>query len=231
MAIRMKVPSLVCALVAVFGGALTAETTPRLFNGKNLDGWNLKQPAERNHWKVGGATLAANHPDVIAFQEEGHCLVNVKGHGVDLFSEQKFGDCVIDVEVLVPKGSNSGIYMMGEYEVQVFDSYGRQELGGGDMGAIYGAAPPPVNATKPPGEWNRYVIEFRAPKFAEDGRKIANAKFVKVTLNGQVLHEDVEMKDKTPGGLTGKESAEGPVMFQGDHGAVAYRNLKVKRLD
>jgi hypothetical protein len=99
------------------------------------------------------------------------------------------------------------------------------------MGALYSAAPPKVNASKPPGEWQKFVIEFRAPKFDAAGKKIANAKFVKVVLNDQVLHENVEMKGVTPTGVTGKESATGPLMFQGDHGPVAYRNIKITPLD
>lgn len=71
------------------------------------------------------------------------------------------------------------------------------------------------------------VIDFAAPKF-EDGKKVANAKFVKVEFNGTVIHENVECtKGVTPGGLTGKEAAEGPLMFQGDHGPVAFRNIRI----
>jgi hypothetical protein len=200
------------------------------FNGKDLSGWKTKQPASRSHWKVGKAELVANHPDKIAAAGGGGDLVNVDGHGVDAYSEAKFGDVRIDVEVMVPKGSNSGIYVMGEYEVQVFDSFGKAKLGGGDMGALYGAAPPATNACKPPGEWQSYVIEFRAPRFGADGKKTANARFVKVTLNGQTLHENVDMKGPTPSGVTGKESATGPIMFQGDHGPIAFRNLKITPL-
>lgn len=201
------------------------------FNGKNLEGWTTKKPAERSHWKVGTATLKDENPREIAFKDGGNQLVNVSGKGVDAYTEQKFGSCVIELEVMVPKGSNSGIYVMGEYEVQVFDSYGKDKLGGGDMGAIYGAAPPATNATKKPGEWNKYVIEFHAPKFDSDGNKTANAKFVKVVLNGKTLHENVEMKSPTPSGVTGKEHAKGPIMFQGDHGPVAYRNIKITPID
>ena len=128
---------------------------------------------------------------------------------------------------MVPKGSNSGIYVMGEYEVQILDSYGKTKVGAGDVGGLYGAQAPRVNAAKAPGESQRFVIDFRVPKFADDGKKIANARFVKVTLNGQVIHEEVEMKGPTPGGLTGKEAAQGPIMFQGNHGPVAYRNIKI----
>ena len=75
-------------------------------------------------------------------------MINAKGGGLDFYSEAVFGDAVIEVEVMVPKGSNSGVYVMGEYEIQVLDSYGRKKWGGGDRGAIYGAAPPAVNASK-----------------------------------------------------------------------------------
>jgi hypothetical protein len=163
----------------------------------------------------------------------GSALVNaVTGHGQskDIFSTEKYGDVRIELEVMVPKGSNSGIYVMGEYEVQVFDSHGAKTMTPGDMGAIYSAAVPKVNASKAPGEWQNYVIEFRAPKFDDKGVKTKNAVFAKVELNGTLLHENVEMKGPTPGGLTGKEAATGPVMFQGDHGAVAYRNIKVTPL-
>ena len=84
-----------------------------------------------------------------------------------------------------------------------------------------------VDACKKPGEWQKFVIDFKAPRF-EDGKKVSNAVFVKVELNGTVIHENVEMKKgATPGGLTGKEAPTGPVMFQGDHGAVAFRNISV----
>jgi hypothetical protein len=157
-------------------------------------------------------------------------MVNVvggaHGGGVDIISEAAFGDVRLEVEFMVAKGSNSGIYLMGEYEIQVLDSFGREKPGPGDMGGLYGASAPKVNASKPHGEWQPYVIDFRAPRFDASGNKTANARFVKVVLNGQVLHEDVEMKGPT-GGAISKEVATGPLMFQGDHGPVAYRNIKV----
>jgi hypothetical protein len=199
------------------------------FNGKNLDGWKLKGSEEKSNWTVGKASMDAESPrnlkvsDARAGQGE---LINAKGGGVDIYTEEKWGDATIEVEVLVPQRSNSGIYVMGEYEVQVLDSYGKEKVGPGDIGGLYGAAAPKTNAAKKPGEWQKFVIEFQAPKF-EGGKKTANAKFVKVTLNGEVIHENVEMKGVTPTGVTGKEAPTGPVMFQGDHGAVAYRNIKI----
>jgi len=198
-----------------------------LLNGKNLDGWQPKGNPQQSKWTLGTASLAADDPKKLQVAAGGNELINAGAHGVDLYTTAKFGDAVIDLEVMVPKGSNSGIYVMGEYEIQVLDSFGREKPGGGDMGAIYGAAPPRVNASKAPGEWQHYVIDYRAPRFDADGKKTANARMIKVTLNDQVIHEDVEMKSQTPGGVTGKESAAGPLMFQGNHGEVAYRNIKI----
>jgi hypothetical protein len=154
-------------------------------------------------------------------------LANVAAHGVDIYTEQKFGDCVIELEVMVPKGSNSGVYVMGEYEVQVFDSYGKDKLGMVDMGAVYSAAAPRVNASRKPGEWQKFVIAFQAPRFDAVGKKTANARFVKVALNGTVLHENLEVAGPTPSCLTGKEAPTGPLLLQGDHGPVAYRNIRI----
>jgi hypothetical protein len=196
------------------------------FNGKDLEGWKPKGPAEKSKWKAGKATADAQKLVV----GEGTELVNAEGHGLDLYSEAKWGDGVIELEVMVPKGSNSGIYVMGEYEVQVFDSFGKEKVGAGDMGGLYGATPPKTNASKAPGEWQSFRIDFRAPKFDAEGKRTAKATFVKVELNGALIQENVEMNGPTPGGLTGKEAATGPLMFQGDHGPVAYRAIKVTPL-
>jgi hypothetical protein len=117
---------------------------------------------------------------------------------------------------------------MGEYELQIYDTYAKmgKDPKPGDMAGIYTFAPPKVFADKGPGVWQKFVIEFQAPKFEGD-KKVSNAKFVKVTFNDTVIHENVECNKITPGGLTGKETAEGPLMFQGDHGQVAFRNLKI----
>ena len=149
---------------------------------------------------------------------------------LDIFSDAKYGDSRIELEVTVPLGSNSGIYVMGEYEIQVLDSFGKDKMGNGDMGAVYGASPPPVNASTAPGTWQKYVIEFKAPRFDDKGNKTDNAVLLKVELNGQVLHENLVLKGLTPGGVTGKEAAVGPIMFQGNHGPVAYRNIMITAL-
>jgi len=150
--------------------------------------------------------------------------------GVDIYTEEKFGDCTVKLEFLITRGSNSGVYLMGEYEVQVFDSFAKApdaRLGQGDMGAIYSAAAPRRNAAGVPGTWQTYEIEFVAPRFDAAGNKTANAMFKRVVLNGVLIQENVEVQGSTGGGLTGREAATGPLMFQGDHGPVAFRNIEI----
>ncbi|HSJ03077.1 MAG: DUF1080 domain-containing protein [Verrucomicrobium sp.] len=208
----------------------------KVFNGKDLSGWDTKQGKGTSKWTVGEPSVDPADPKLLRAGGSGlgsgnsFALVNLAakhGDSLDIYSKQKFGNCRIELEVMVPKNSNSGIYVMGEYEVQVFDSFGKDKMQPSDMGAIYGAAVPSVNASKAPGEWQKYVIEWQAPKFDAAGKKTANGKFLKVELNGQVLHKDLEMPGPTPAGVTGKEAAEGPIMFQGDHGPVAYRNIVI----
>jgi hypothetical protein len=196
------------------------------FNGKNLDGWKFKGSKEKSNWDVGKAYMSERNLEAKTEKDVEGELINLNAGGVDIYTEQKWGDATIEVEVMVPKGSNSGVYVMGEYEVQVLDSFGKEKVGPGDIGGIYGAAAPRKNAAKKPGEWQKFVIEFQAPKF-EGNKKVANAKFLKVMLNGQVIHENVEMKGPTPTGVSGKEAPTGPLMFQGDHGPVAYRNIRI----
>ncbi|MGB2807047.1 MAG: DUF1080 domain-containing protein, partial [Sedimentisphaerales bacterium] len=196
--------------------------------------WEVKGDKSKSKWVVGTAAISPGNPKLLVAKNGGNEMINLAGdHGssLDIYSKAKFGDCRIELEVMVPKGSNSGIYVMGEYEIQVLDSWGRVEMGNGDMGAIYGAGAPRVNACKRPGEWQKYVIEFQAPRFDANGKKISNARFIKIELNGQPLHrKNLEMKSHTPGGVAGRETPTGPLMFQGNHGPVAFRNIKIKPL-
>ena len=145
------------------------------------------------------------------------------------------------MQIMLPKGSNSGIYLQGRYEVQLFDSWGVQSPKYSDIGGIYrnwedqpdlmflGVAPL-TNAAKAPGLWQDLTIDFSAPKFDADGNKIEDAKFNKVVLNGAIIHQNVSIPRPTGGPISKEEAAMGPLMIQGDHGAVAFKNIKVKQL-
>lgn len=207
-----------------------------LFNGKDLDNWvakGAKDDKDKGKWETGIAAMSSENPKLLVNKGGSGEMMNLAtehGQSLDFYSTEKFGDCRIELEVMVPQGSNSGVYVMGEYEIQVLDSWGRDKMGSGDMGAVYGASPPPFNACRKPGEWQKYVIELKAPRFDASRRKTENAELLKVELNGKVLHRDLVMKSQTPGGVENKEAPEGPLMFQGNHGPVAYRNIIVKPL-
>ena len=222
-----------CACAPV---ARAADAPTPAFNGKDLSGWKTRDPKSPAAWKVAAdAKPDAQDPKKLVAAGEpaaGQAAVVLEksGPGGDLVTEREFGDCEVHVEFMVPKGSNSGVYLMGRYEVQVLDSFGKKDadLKPGDVGGIYQAAAPKANHAKPPGEWQSFHIVFRAPRFGPDGKKTENATFVMVKLNGQTIHENVAVKGPTGGELPGGEKPTGPLMLQGDHGPVAYRNLTIK---
>jgi hypothetical protein len=213
-----------------------AKRSQTLFNGKDTTGWTLRHPEAkaRSKWAVcDSVRLETDMPGrLVAAPGEGVLLNGGDGRGVDLLSEVKHGDCELHIEFNVAKGSNSGVYFQGQYEVQILDSFGKKdsELKYGDCGGIYNTAPPRTNASKPPGEWQTFDVVFRAPRIDDSGKKIANARFVKVVHNGKVIHENVDVKGPTTAALGGAEKPTGPLMLQGDHGPVAFRNIRLKNL-
>ena len=216
----------------------TGQTVKKPFDGCCLGGWMFNGKAE-NCWKAGKLDADATKMEVLPLKdgEKGYLInkVDVEWQkanprkGVDIYTAEKYGDCTVKLELFLTKGSNSGIYLMGEYEVQVADSFGKPDdkLGLGDMGAIYSAAKPSTNASGEPGTWQKYEIEFVAPKFDANGNKTANALFKKIVLNGKVIQENVQVEKPTGGGVTNKEAATGPLMLQGNHGPVAFRNIEI----
>ena len=232
-----------CVLV-VFVVSLTSVSagdkkkgTP-LFNGKDLTGWKLRggdKAAAKSKWRVAGAALLDIDMTTRLFGTPGvNTLLNGDdGRGVDLLTTLEHGDCQVQLEFKVPKGSNSGVYFQGQYELQILDSFGKddKDLKYGDCGGIYNTAPPRTNVSRMPGEWQTFDVLFHAPRFDDKGKKIANAKFVKVIHNDVVIHENVEVKGPTTAALGGPERPLGPLMLQGDHGPVAFRNLRMHRLD
>ena len=217
------------ACACCLGLARAADPAPAgfEFDGKTMNGLVVRGDTAKSKWALGSAELTDGK---FVFEPGKGTLVNTAGHGTDIYTEQKFGDCVVDVEFMIPKGSNSGVYLMGEYEIQVIDSFGKKDadLKPGDMGGIYITAAPKTNACKPAGEWQTFHIEFLAPKFDAAGKKTANAKFVKVLLNGTLIHENVEAPKPTGSHLSNTETPTGPLLIQGDHGIIALRKIVVK---
>jgi len=226
-------PTLRAGLVVSFAlfalAASAADKSVALLNGKDLSGWKIVGKGT-NHWQYGKAALDPNDPGKLIVTGPGDELVSPE-KGVNLSTEAQFGDCTVEVEFMVAKGSNSGVKMENIYEIQIFDSFGKDVPDKQDSGAVYSETAPKVNAAKKPGEWQTLLIDFRAPRFDASGNKTANAKFVKVVLNGQVVQEDVEIAHGTNVGRNAKEHPTGPIYLQGDHGPVAFRNLKVTALN
>jgi hypothetical protein len=172
-------------------------------------------------------------------------LVNgAKGRTRNLYSNQDFGDLEAHFEFQIPKGSNSGVKFETLYEIQIHDSFGIAKPTASHCGGIYPRAellpryhhidagvPPRVNAAHRPGEWQTLDVIFRAPRFDAGGKKVSNARFEKVILNDQLIHQDVELKTPTGHAWRLKEIPRGPILLQGDHGPVAFRNIRVKALD
>ncbi len=163
----------------------------------------------------------------------------------NLFFGFEHGDVELDLEFMMAKGSNSGIYLQGRYELQLLDSWGVQHPKAGDCGGIYerwddskpegqkgyeGYAPR-INVSRAPGLWQHFNIVFQAPRFDASGNKIQNARFVRVLHNGVLIHENVELTGPTRGPAFPDEKAMGPIMIQGDHGAVAFRNIKYRQVE
>lgn len=162
----------------------------------------------------------------------------IKDH---LLTTWQHGDILLDMEVMIPKGSNSGVYLQGRYEVQLLDSWGKRNATSADIGGIhrnwekekgkiYMGKAPLTNAAKAPGLWQRLTIAFKAPKFDAQGKKTANARFLYVDLNGIRIHENVEVPLPTGGPIEKNEVTAGPLMIQGDHGTMAFRNIRYKLL-
>ena len=146
------------------------------------------------------------------------------------------------VEFCLARHSNSGVYLMGRYEVQIYDSYGvaKDKYPGIECGGIYPrwlngkeaeGHSPIINASKPAGAWQSFDITFRAPRFDAAVKKTANAKIIKLVHNGKLIQENLELTGPTRGPMSDDEKPTGPIRLQGDHGPVAFRNMRVKSVE
>ena len=194
-----------------------------LFNGKDLTGWTDRK-GKPSKWAVKDGSLES-----------------VKKAGY-IFTTEKFGDCQLHIEFASPekaKGNgqgrgNSGVYLMGIYEVQVLDSFDNPTYADGSAGSLYGQHPPLVNASRGPGKWQRYDIVFRRPRFDKDGQLTRRA-------SQTVFHNGVLIQDKSEyfgpsewiqhGKYNSKAPTEDRLALQ-DHGnPVKFRNIWIRPLN
>jgi hypothetical protein len=163
-----------------------------LFNGKDLTGWRA---LGTNQWIVKNGVLESPKS------------------GANLITETKYDDFKLHIEFRIPKGSNSGVYLRGRYEVQVTDSKG-MEPALDQMGAIYGFLLPSEMVAKDAGEWNSLDITLA-------GRMLT------LVANGKQVITNQEIPGITGGAMDSNEGEPGPLMIQGDHGPVEYRNIVI----
>jgi len=170
-----------------------------LFNGKDLTGWKMRHIDQEHKWEV--------HDGIL----------DNTGRGVDIITEQEFGDVELHIEYLFPKDSNSGIYLRGQYEIQILDSLGKTYNYPAENGALYSQKRPDVEATKPAGEWQIMDITIEGMT-------------LNVTLNGKKIHDHVTIEGPTGGQLVEGNLPKGPLMLQGDHGPVMFRNICIREM-
>ena len=204
----------ICTVSSLFAPSLCAQSEEfgqwkSIFNGKDLSGWvNAKHAAKENSkWAV---------KDGVLFMPG--------GGGKDICTVDEFTNYELEVEYKVPKGGNSGVYLRGTTEVQVHDSKNEKELKNNIAGAIYAKFSPRKNTSKAAGEWNSFRILHLGPR-------------ITVWHNGTLI-QDNTYYDGVTGGAMGKfppsgralKGKKGPIMLQGDHGPVWYRNLRIRSL-
>lgn len=191
-----------------------------LFDGTNLDQWKRSYGNRPAAWKL----------------IDGGAMEVVPGAG-PIETRASFGDVHLHIEWSSPTPGtdrdqdrgNSGVFLMGRYEVQVLDSYESRTYADGQAGAIYGQFPPRVNVTQPPGEWNSYDIEFRRPRFAADSTLISPARMT-VRHNGVIIHADVALLGPTSHTTRDPYTAHAdalPISLQDHASAVRFRNIWV----
>lgn len=193
-----------------------------LFNGRDLSGWRLIDPKQPNGWSAENGVLV-NRPAVApagdraakkaARQAAKQAEPPVARHG-NLRTEREFEDFNLKLEVNVPTGSNSGVYLRGIYEIQVHDSFGKP-LDSHNMGALYSRLTPSVSAEKPPGEWQTMDLTLVD-------------RHVTVVLNGITIIDNQPAAGCTGGAMWSNQFKPGPIFLQGDHGPVSYRNLVIR---
>jgi len=161
-----------------------------LFNGRDLKGWHA---TGENQWKVVGGVLTSSKS------------------GSNLVSDQSFTDFQLHIEFRYQKGSNSGVYLRGRYEVQIMDCKGMDPWVG-YLGAIYGFLTPSEMVAKDPGVWQSYDIILRG-------------RMVTIIGNNKLIISNQEIPGITGGAINSKEGEPGPLLLQGDHGPIEFRNI------
>lgn len=194
--------------------------------------------------KVKDVYFDLNGEQKMVIEEGTGVLLNTLGEKwkSNLLTNFEHEDIEIELDFMMAKGSNAGIFLQGRYEIQMYDSWLETSPQHSDNGGIYQrwnenaekgkkgfhGNPPIINASKAPGLWQSLRIVFEAPRFDDKGNKIKNGVFREVLLNGVLVQNNIEVTGPTRDAKFKEESSFGPIMFQGDHGVFALKNIKYK---
>lgn len=223
-------------LLLLFSGAEAQQSTTTLLNDLS----SFDEPSAS--WQMAGsATAPLDQAHHLAVEPGSAIIVNNPSEGEqgeDLYTKMSHGDMDLSLDYMMPLEGNSGIYLQGRYELQLHDSWKVKVPTSANNGGIYQRAgnaegdrsghAPRQNASRAPGLWQHLEISFQAPRFNEQGEKIANARIISAELNGVTIHEGLELVGPTAGSVSEEEVAEAPLRIQGDHGPVAFRNIEIK---
>lgn len=211
-------------------------------SGKGLDAFQ-----KTGSWTRVAEANAVEGKNEIITQGDGPILVNslTKDKSIPyLYTRESFGDVKVDLEFMIPKGSNAGVYLMGRYEIQIFDSFGKAKVGSADLGGLYArwdktkpkdqqwseGTAPKANASTAPGTWQTMSIVFHAPRFDASGQKTQDAMFESVHINGIQVQANASTSGGTASHPLPGEVASGPIVIQGDHGPIAIRRFQASAL-
>lgn len=211
----------VVALAAATSFGLAAEGEwVDLFNGRDMSGWIPVNPKAFNAWRVVDGIVD-----------------DYKRPSTDIYTEKWFKDFDAHVEFAIYPKSNAGLYLLGRYEIQILDSYGKEKVGASDCGALYREVAPPRNVSRPPLDpspdadngdaWQTFDISIQSPRFDAEGRKTENMR-ITVVHNGVKIHDNVELEEPTGSRKRYGEEAMGFILIQGDHGPVRFRKFQVR---
>jgi hypothetical protein len=174
-----------------------------LFTGEDLTGWHYRNPNGTKSWSAQNGQLANKVPE--------------GGHGTDLVSDEKFLNFTVRYEYQVPKGANSGFYLRGRHEIQILDDGDATQPSASSNGSLYSQVAPSKMVSRKAGEWQTVEATITGNK-------------IDVVLNGEKIISGASADRPTGGQLDNNVKEPGPIFLQGDHGNVAFRNVRIKVL-
>lgn len=197
------------ALLGILAGLVGCAECTQVILGKG-DLSNVREPY--GEWRTASAVkLNAENPSLFDLSPGKGILVNgAPGGTVDILTTAEYGDVRVSYDFCVPQGSSPGILFMGRYELELTDTAGAEAL--------------------KPGEWQSVDVLFRAPRFNKSGLKTENAKFKRVELNNTLIHRDLEISAPAQEARFNDEQPFGPLLAQGNHGQIAFRNVRITPL-